>query len=127
MASIPLPKKNKDMEFFEERERMRKLLQMKGKIVPPPPPPPPIRRTNYGMSGTSGASGTTGHSGVMEHSDYGCLNSSSGSQIDPNLYVTSGTTQYNSSEKVGGKVKPRIEPVISEREKVKTNWKFWKK
>lgn len=96
------------MEFYEERERMRKLLQSPGSM---------------GRSGVMGNAGTSGY-GRDSQIDY----KSSGSTINPNLYVTSGTTENNvSTEKSGKKVKFNIQPIESERERVKTNWKFWKK
>lgn len=106
-----LPSPNRDMMFYEERERMRKLLN---KI----PPPPPIRHTNYGVSGTSGEMGTSGYDG----------NLLSGSTLNPNLYTMSGTTQsFGSTEVKSKKLIPNIQPIESEREKVKASWKFWKK
>lgn len=91
------------MEFFEERERMRKLLAKPG---------------DTGRSGVMGNAGT------------------SSDDFNPNLYVTSGTTENYisgttennvSTEKTGKKVKFNIQAIESERERLKTSWKFWKK
>lgn len=102
------------MEFFEERERMRKLLNK----IPSPPPPPPSRHTNYGVSGTSGAMGTSGEMGNPFKYDTNTFEK----------YASSGSTiNYPIVEESSKKIKPNIQPILSEREKVKTSWKFWKK
>lgn len=93
------PKINKDVEFYEERERMRKLLKIIDNITPYNMIP--ISQTNYGSSGTSGSSGSSG---------------------------TSGDTKPNTSTEIKGKkVNFDIQPIESKREKLKIKWKFWKK
>lgn len=109
MAYIPQPPpipRNRDMAFYEERERMRKLAQ---------------KSSNMGTSGASGTSGNMGTSGDMGNPF----------KYDPNTfekYASSGSTiSYPIVEENPKKIKPNIQPILSEREKVKTSWKFWKK
>ena len=112
MAYIPQPPpipRNRDMAFYEERERMRKLAQ---KL--------PVNMGNSGDMGFSGERGTSGYSGYPL----------TGSTLDTNVF--SGSTKYQETsiepeKEKPKKIKPNIQPIISEREKVKTSWKFWKK
>lgn len=102
---------NSDMEEYIRRVKLRQQNEtLNGRTYP----------NDWKNAGTSGKSGTSGNAGT------------SGNDFSGGKMIYSGTTENFISEPEPVVKKPRrvqqnIDPIISENEKLKTSWKFWKK